>query len=226
MLETIVPVNPRLRKQALLWGILVAVVGAGGILTLVVYLQRLTASQQVTPQSGVEHVRYVLFLAEAGIVIPVLSLAGMLGYLAMRVFRSGQYPPPEMQVLRDTKIRTGRAAQHAAKICLLFAAVVVLCGVGMGLVMAWALSEPARQSPQPLWQSSALSTLAERTIHRTFDDKEPAPLNHFSCPGSALVRQVVVAPPPREGRSRSPRQSAGSYQEIDMSLYGCAAVFA
>jgi hypothetical protein len=170
MPETIVPVNSRLRKQAFLWGIIVAVVGAGGLLALVVHLDDLAASPQIAPQPG-----YMHFLAEAGIMVPALSLAGMLSYLALRIWKSGQYPPPGMQVLRDTKIRTGRAAQNAARICLLFAAVVVLCGIGMGLIMGWLLSEPERPSPRPMWQSSAVTPLVEKTISLPVDDKATVP---------------------------------------------------
>jgi len=152
MSETIIPVNSRLRRQALLWGIIVAVVGAGGLLALVVYLEDLTASPQLVPQPA-----YLRFLAEAGIMVPAFSLAGLLSYLALKISRSGQYPPPGMQVLRDTQIRTGRAARNAARICLLSAVVVVLCGIGMGLIMNWLLSEPDRPSARPLWQSSAFA---------------------------------------------------------------------
>lgn len=173
MPEPIVPVNSRLRKRALLWGIIVAVVGAGGLLALVVYLEDLAASPQVAPQPG-----YMRFLAEAGIMVPALSLAGLLSYLALRIRRSGQYPPPGMQVLRDTTIRTGRAAQNAARICLLFAVVVVLCGIGMGLIMGWLLSEPDHPSPRPLWQSSAATPLVEKTISLPFDGQATVPPLH------------------------------------------------
>ena len=150
MSETIIPVNSRLRKQALFWGIIVAVVGAGGLLALVVHLEDLTASPQLVPQPA-----YLRFLAEAGIMVPAFSLAGLLSYLARKISRSGQYPPPGMQVLRDTPIRTGRAARTAARICLLSAVVVVLCGIGMGLIMQWLLSEPDHPPLHPLGQSSA-----------------------------------------------------------------------
>jgi hypothetical protein len=169
---TLLPANACLRKQALLWGTCIAVVGAGGILALGIYLERLTASPQVAAQSGAGYALSVLFLAEAVIMIPVLSLAGMLSYLALRVWRSGQYPPPGMEALRDTKIRTGQAARGIAKVCLLLVVLVLLCGVGMGLLMRWILSEPARPSLPPRWQSPAVTL--------SFDGQAPVPSLHTS----------------------------------------------
>jgi hypothetical protein len=171
MPDTIVHLNPRLRKQALFWGILIAVVGAGSIIALVVTQEHLNASPQIAPQPMAGHMRYLLFLAEAGIMVPVLSLTGMLSYLASKIWRSGQYPPPGMQVLRDTKIRTGRAARNMAGICLLLAVVVVLCGIGMGLTMAWLLSEPDHPSSPPMWQSSALLPRSGQMASLPFDGK-------------------------------------------------------
>src|SRR5262245_37017787 len=177
---TLLPVNPRLRKQALLWGVLVAVVGASGILALGIYLESLTTSPQVAVQPGAGHTPFILFVAEVVIMIPVLSLAGMLSYLALRVWRSGEYPPPGMEALRDTKIRTGTAAQGVATVCLLLAVLVLLCGVGMGLIVRWILSEPARPASRPLWQSSAVTPFTEVTIALAFDDKATVPSLHTS----------------------------------------------
>src|SRR5262245_5786526 len=121
MLETILPLNPRLRKQVLLWGILGVVVGAGSILALMAYLGHGAASQATALQVGAEPMRYVLFVAEVAIVIPVLSLAGLLSYLAVKILKSGQYPPPGIQLLHGTRIQMGDAARDIARLCLLFA---------------------------------------------------------------------------------------------------------
>lgn len=65
--------------------------------------------------------------------------AGLLGHLALRIWRAGQWPPPGLRVMWETPIRTGYQATLVAVCCLLLALIVLAYGPLMMMVLTPAL---------------------------------------------------------------------------------------
>jgi hypothetical protein len=57
------------------------------------------------------------------------ALAGVLTYLALRVYCTGQWPPPSVPVLWKTTLRTERQATIAATLTLVLAVMSLAYGV-------------------------------------------------------------------------------------------------
>jgi hypothetical protein len=58
--------------------------------------------------------------------LPVLGLAVYQILLARRVLKSGQFPPPGMRVVRDTKIKTGGKAKKVAISLIVLSSIVIV----------------------------------------------------------------------------------------------------
>src|SRR5205823_13951381 len=75
---------------------------------------------------------------------------GVLSYTALQVLRSGQYPPPGMRVIRDTRLRMGSRAIVLAQVGLVLAAVILLCGLGASVLLMRVSQDPRLQYPGPV----------------------------------------------------------------------------
>ena len=77
--------------------------------------------------------RIVLFI-QAWFAIAIVSVAGIAAYLAfmaVKVLKTRQMPPPGTRVIRDTKVIEGERAVTRAKALLAMAVVVAVVGIAM-----------------------------------------------------------------------------------------------
>ena len=78
------------------------------------FLRDMEALATASPQLAVEQLKPIRIAIVASTLCISTTLAGVLAYVALRVLRAGQWPPPGMPVLWETPIRTGRQATVAA----------------------------------------------------------------------------------------------------------------
>jgi hypothetical protein len=121
----ILEADPAYRRKMVLALIVLAVLcGAALILTKSV-LDGIEALAAVDPNAAIQKIKGLIvgIIAINAVLSSVFGLYFVL--LAIRVFRSDQFPPPGMKVVRDTVLRTGKKARTAGVI-LSGAAVLVL----------------------------------------------------------------------------------------------------
>jgi len=167
MYETVIPADTRLRTQVIVWGTCTLVLGLACILYLNTYLDALTALHTAAPQLAAEQIQRLFFLLAIGIALLTGLLAGIVSYLAVRVLKAGQYPPPGMRVIRDTKLKTGREAKFTAIIAMTLTALALLCGIGLSGMLLWASHDLGREYRSPRLEAAVPST--DRLVSRFCD---------------------------------------------------------
>ncbi len=91
-----IPADPRLHTRLIVWGTCTLVIGAVCLLALKAYLNDLAALSPVAPQLAAEKFHHLALLVAAGLLVLTAGVAGLCSYLALRILRTGQYPPPGM----------------------------------------------------------------------------------------------------------------------------------
>lgn len=109
----IVPADKNLRKKCFIFlGLLVIAV----FITLPYFNKYLEQIKQVSNENPEAAFKKSMFVLKAtlGFVSFLLVMTGIYSMsLARRTLKSGQYPPPGMRVIRDTRLRTGNQAKRA-----------------------------------------------------------------------------------------------------------------
>jgi len=106
----ILPADPRLRRELLLVVVLLALVGAVYFGYLMAEIERVGAAEAPDPGGLLQQ----LYWMGTGLVAVVTAFLIYLIVVAVRVFSSGQFPPPGARVLNDTPIRRGMRARAIA----------------------------------------------------------------------------------------------------------------
>ena len=131
-----------------------AVVGAGILVWLQSYLQFQLQLLQSDPQRAAENILAVTRMMLIAFGLSLVAFSVYFGWLGMRVLRSGQFPPPGMKVVRDTRLRLGSAARLTGAAALVYCLLLL----GIGTLGAWRIergvyqiiqSAASTQLPQP-----------------------------------------------------------------------------
>ncbi len=122
----LIPADKALRKKVIL--ILVIVILASFVLEphFKAYMHQIDQLSKKDPELALGK---TMLLLKWSLRIVFLSLLGMGVYLilvARRTLRSGQYPPPGMRVIRDTRLRTGDQAKKAANSLIVLASFLIV----------------------------------------------------------------------------------------------------
>ncbi len=83
-----------------------------------------------------DRLRYMGWLMFA-LFLPCFAFAGYFASLGRRIARSGQYPPPGMKVIKDTKVLRGADAARIQGLLMALTGVLVLVGVVGGVWFPW-----------------------------------------------------------------------------------------
>lgn len=135
MADEIVPANRAYRNYCLLALMVLAIGGAAGWFWGPPALTRyLTAA---SPGQAPRLLRWLL----TGLFAPCLIFALYLTLLARRTLGAGQYPPPGMAVIKDTKLQRGSDAIRVAHLLVVVGAVLMLVGLIGGFYFPWILLE-------------------------------------------------------------------------------------
>lgn len=125
------------RRQALTTLVVVAAVGAVGMLLLEDWL----ASLDALP---VAEARAALLVAmawtQAGAGLLLVGLAAWLWRFGAQVLVAGRFPPPGIRVIRDTFVLLGDAARRRGRLLQAAAVTLVLCTVAL-VLLAWRLHQ-------------------------------------------------------------------------------------
>jgi hypothetical protein len=126
--------DPAARRNALLLILIGALIGS----SLIVAFERYRAAVQewlvAEPAEVSQRLQLTLALGGAALLLPLLAVSVYLWRFGARVVSAGQFPPPDVKVVRDTQIAVGRAAAlrgrglQALAVGLAVAA-IVLCGM-------------------------------------------------------------------------------------------------
>jgi hypothetical protein len=135
MAEQMVKANPAYRVYGLLAVVLMTiVVGAmwfWGWPTLTRHLS------QSPPAQALRWVRWLL----TGLFAPCLLCAVYFTLVARRIILAGQFPPPGMVVIKDTKVQRGADAVRVSRLFAVAGAVLMLVGLIGGYYFPWVLLE-------------------------------------------------------------------------------------
>ncbi len=127
--------DPRVRKRALVVFLTIALAGIAYLYWFNRFLAAVEILSLTDWEAAVEKLWPILLATMAALLCSSIGVAGILTYLVVRVYRTGQYPPPGIRVLWDTPLRTGREAMIATAFILLLA----VAAIASGVVMMWVL---------------------------------------------------------------------------------------
>jgi hypothetical protein len=123
--EKIVLADKKFRKQFIVFLILIIVVFVVLIVNLKSYLDQ---AVQQSRESQDMLFRKTIFLLKWWMGLGALPILGFWVYqifLARRILKSGQFPPPGMRVIRDTMIQTGTRAKKTAIIMIAISSIIL-----------------------------------------------------------------------------------------------------
>jgi hypothetical protein len=126
MNPVIVPADKEYRKRFIIFLVLIVMVFVVTILSMKSYLDQMAQLRRENPDLAVEKVLVLLKWWMGLGSLPILGLAVYQILLARRVLKSGQFPPPGMKVVRDTKIRTGGKARKVACSLIVLSSIIVM----------------------------------------------------------------------------------------------------
>ena len=144
MHQDIVAADKELRKKIIIFLLLVtiAVVVTGSYLEN--YLDQIEQQSQKDPELASEKIMFVFRLCTGLVFLLLLCMGIYLILLARRTLRSGQYPPPGMKVIRDTRIRTG-AEVKSITVLMFFSSVILIIFAFLVLYFPWAFENKLKK---------------------------------------------------------------------------------
>jgi len=122
----LLPADKVLRKKFIL--ILVIVILASIVLEphFKAYMHQIDQLSKKDPERALEKTMLVLKWSLRIVFFSLLGVGAYLILLARRTLRSGQYPPPGMRVIRDTRLRKGNQAKRAATSLIVLASFLIV----------------------------------------------------------------------------------------------------
>ncbi len=122
----VIPADKELRKKVIIF--LVIVVLASIVLEphFKAYMDQINQLSKKDPELALKKTMLLLKWSLRVVFLLLLSMGVYLSLLARRTFRSGQYPPPGMKVIRDTRLRTGNQAKRAVLSLIVLASILTV----------------------------------------------------------------------------------------------------
>lgn len=144
MNQDIVPGDKSLRKRFIIFFILFTI----AVLLIVPYfndyMEHIKQISRVNPELAFKKSMFMLKLT-LGIASFLLLMTGVYFIiLARRTLKSGQYPPPGVRVIRDTRLRTGTQAKRAAISLIVLSCILIILAFFF-LYFPWAFEKTIGQ---------------------------------------------------------------------------------
>ena len=147
MMNTTVPADPRLRKRALIVVLSALLTGVIFLYFFHGFLRGVEVLATASPQLAFEKLNFIRTAAHGVTLVSATALASLLGYVAFRVYRAEQWPPPGWRVVWDMPIRTGRHATVVAVFMLVLALAALVYGT---VIVSLSGPEPEEQIAVPM----------------------------------------------------------------------------
>jgi len=124
--QDIVRADKEFRKRFVVFLILIIIVFAFAILSMKSHLDQMGELRRENP--GLAGKKVILLLKWwMGLgSLPILGFGVYQILIARRILKSGQYPPPGLKMLRDTKIQTGAKAKKVAISLIALSSIVIV----------------------------------------------------------------------------------------------------
>ena len=126
MNQDVVPTDKELRKKIIIFIVLVTIVVIVTEPYIKGYLDQIEQLSQKDPQLAFKKSMFILKVALGFVSLLLLSMGVYFVLLARKTLRSGQYPPPGMRVIRDTRLRTGAQAKRVAISFIALSSILIL----------------------------------------------------------------------------------------------------
>ena len=126
MSQDIVRADKEFRKRFIVFLVLIAIVFSITILSMKSHLDQMGELRRENP--GLAGKKVILLLKWwMGLgSLPILGFGVYQILIARRILKSGQYPPPRLKMLRDTKIQTGAKAKKMAMSLIALSSIVIV----------------------------------------------------------------------------------------------------
>ena len=131
----VIPADPWLRRVALVAWIAIGVVGALGVWYVTSVIERAEALATHDARGAFLEVQRVTIPMMIGFALAGVGVGVYLLLTAVRVVRSGRFPPPGARVLRPTPIRSGPAAQRLGILLVILAVLITGASVAVPVFM-------------------------------------------------------------------------------------------
>jgi uncharacterized protein YpmB len=125
MNQDIVRADKEFRKRFIIFLVIIVIVFVATILSMKSYLDQIAQLTRENPDLAAKKVIFLLKWWMGLGSLPILGLGVYQILLARRVLKSGQFPPPGMKVVRDTKIKTGGRAKKVAISLIVLSSVII-----------------------------------------------------------------------------------------------------
>jgi hypothetical protein len=138
-MQDFLPADPKARRQALiLFGIL-AVAGTVAVWWMSSYLDTLTTLAQTDREASL-HLFRTRIVPALGIVVLVAVLSGaMLARQGVVIVRTGQFPPPDTVVIRETRPHFGGPARMIGTLLVVTGALMAIVPLLLLAFVLWSL---------------------------------------------------------------------------------------
>jgi len=150
MNSEIQPADTALRTKVLATMGVVCLLAVAGVLLLDAYFERL----QILAQHDIQLAALKLRAVAEPLVMAVGAGAVLAGLWAMvgavRILRSGRFPPPGMKVIHQTRIVTGRPATLRGVVGLVLGLTLIFLGLRLPLQASRILDTQLNTKPQPI----------------------------------------------------------------------------
>ena len=122
----VIPADKELRKKFIIFLVLVTIAFIAFKPHIKGYMDQIDQLSKKNPELAYKKTMLLLKWSMGVVFILLLSMGVYLSLLARRTLRSGQYPPPGMRVIRDTRLRTGNQAKRAAISLIVLASILIV----------------------------------------------------------------------------------------------------
>jgi len=122
--KEIISADKELRTKVLLGILLFSLAAAVLISAMASQVREITAIANLDPERALNNLKRLLILAASVNAATTIPLGAYFIWLALRILRHRRYPPQDMRVIRDTRLRTGRKAVRPALGCFMVSAMV------------------------------------------------------------------------------------------------------
>jgi hypothetical protein len=121
-----IPADKELRKKFILFLVIVTLAFLVLEPHIKAYMDQMNQLSKKDPELALDKTMLLLKWSMRVVFLALLGMGAYLILLARRTFRSGQYPPPRMRVIRDTRLRRGNQAKRAAISLIVLASILIV----------------------------------------------------------------------------------------------------